>query len=52
MCWKWHIGVLEVYISDGSKVMEGEEVRLVVVWVKVVDGKWICGYVGVVVRWG
>ena len=51
VCGKWDVGVLEVYVCDGGKVVEGEEVRLVVVWVKMVDGKWICGYVGIVV-WG
>ena len=45
---KCHVGVFQLYLSHGGKLVQGQELTFLVVWVNVVHGKRISRYLAVV----
>lgn len=46
---KCHVGVFQLYLSHGGKLVQGQELTFLVVWINVVHGKRISRYLAVVV---
>ena len=46
---KCHVRVFQLYLCHGGKLVQGQELTFLVVWVNVVHGKWISRYLAVVV---
>ena len=46
---KCHVRVFQLYLCNGGKLVQCQELTFLVVWVNVVHGKWISRYLAVVV---
>ena len=46
---KCHVGVFQLYLSHGGKLVQGQELTFLMVWINVVHGKRISRYLAVVV---